>query len=164
MKENGLIHELIHINDTMPSLDEFQEMMEPYKQGGSLFIFDDTISQLNSDFQQLFCNSTHHFNASVIYVSQILKLNDDVWRVMSYNTHYMVLMSNSRETQQISTLSSQYNKRSKTFLLESFLDATENKPYSYLFVDYKQNTLQNLRVLSKIFPNQFPVEVYVVNK
>ncbi len=164
MKKNELVHELIHVEDIMPSLDAFHKMMEPYKQEGSLFIFDDTISQLNTDFQQLFCNSSHHYNASIIFVSQILKLDDKTWREMSLNTHYMVLLNNTRDMDQVSRLSHQYNRMNRNFLFESYIDATHNKPYRYLFLDFKQDTPPTLKVLSQIFPNQFPVNVYLENR
>lgn len=163
MKESGLVDELVHVKDVMPTLDQLNDMMEPYKEGGSLFIFDDTMSDINSDFQQLFCNSTHHHNCSIIFVTQVLKLNDDVYRIMSKNTQYMTLMSNARDDSDISMLSTQYRKNNRLFLYESYLHATKNKPYSYLLIDYCQNSPPTTRVLARIFPHEFPVRAYFEN-
>ena len=162
MKESGLVNELIHA-DTMPSLDEMSQMMEPYKEVGSLIIFDDTMSDINSDFQQLFCNSSHHYNCSIIFLTQVLKLNDDVYRVMSKNTHYMTLMSNPRDDSDIAMLSTQYRKNNRQFLYQSYLAATKDKPYSYLFINFHQNSPPTTRILGRIFPHEFPPTVYLEN-
>ena len=58
MEKEGLIHELILVDSkTLPSYDDFYAMAHPYKNnGGSMMIFDDIMSLVNSDFEQLFCN------------------------------------------------------------------------------------------------------------
>ena len=71
MENTGLVDELINVNEQLPSLDEITEMVHKYKdQGGSLLIFDDTMSSISEDFEQLFCNLSHHENMSIIFLTQ----------------------------------------------------------------------------------------------
>lgn len=158
MEETGLVNELINVNEQMPNLQEIVDMVHNYKdKGGSLLIFDDSMTDLNEDFEQLFCNISHHENASIIFLTQNLFYKDKHFRTMSLNCHYMVLMKNDRDKQQISILAKQFSPNNNAFIVQAYTDATK-KPYSYLIVDFKSDTHHNLRVRSDIF--KFPCTVY----
>jgi len=104
MENEGLVHELISVDSkTLPSYDDFYAMAHPYKNsGGSMMIFDDIMSLVNPDFEQLFCNLSHHENCSVIFLTQNLFYKDKAFRTMSLNSHYIVLMKNDRDKMQTS--------------------------------------------------------------
>ena len=60
MRENKLVDEFIDVSKGMPTLDDYDQWVSPYTDsGGSMFIFDDSISDLNHDFENLFCNISH---------------------------------------------------------------------------------------------------------
>lgn len=159
MEEEGLVNEIINVKDKFPSLDEISEMVHKYKdQGGSLLIFDDTMSDINNDFEQLFCNLSHHENASIIFLTQNLFYQNKVFRTMSLNCHYLVLMKNDRDKQQTSILAKQYSPNNSKFIVQSYADATK-KAYSYLLFDFRPETPSNLRIRSNIF--EFPCTVYI---
>ena len=51
MENLGLIDEMIDVKEKMPSLDEIHDMVFPFKEdGGSMIIFDDSMTSINSDF------------------------------------------------------------------------------------------------------------------
>jgi uridine kinase len=159
MEETGLVNELINVSENFPSLNEIQEMVHKYKdQGGSLLIFDDTMTDLHEDFEQIFCNISHHENASVIFLTQNLFYQNKVFRTMSLNCHYMVLMKNDRDKQQISILAKQFSPNNNAYITKAYAEATK-KPYSYLLLDFKPEGPQNLRVRSNIF--EFPCIAYI---
>jgi hypothetical protein len=147
MEETGLVNELINVSENLPSLNEIQEMVHKYKDlGGSLLIFDDTMTDLHEDFEQIFCNISHHENASVIFLTQNLFYQNKVFRTMSLNC------------QQISILAKQFSPNNNAYITKAYAEATK-KPYSYLLLDFKPDGPQNLRVRSNIF--EFPCIAYI---
>lgn len=161
MKSGGLIDEVIDTSQSFPSLQEITDMVRPYKDsGGSLVIFDDLLTQLNPDFEKIFCNLSHHENASVIFMTQNLFYKDKVYRTLSLNSHYFVIMKNDRDRQQISILARQACPNNSKYILTAYEDATK-KPYDYLILDFRSDTPPTLRVRTNIFIHQFPVIVYL---
>ncbi len=159
MEADGLVHELVTVNEEMPSLETIISMVEKYKnQGGSMLIFDDTMSDLNNDFEQLFCNVSHHYNSSIIFLTQNLFYQKTTFRTMSLNSHYLVLMKNVRDTQQISILAKQFSPYNNSFLVQSYAEATKN-PFSYLLLDFRPDSPQELRLRSNLF--EFPCLVFL---
>lgn len=61
-------------------------------------------------------------------------------------------MHNPRESSQIKRLSEQID--GTKFIYDCYKDSTSNKPYSYLFLDFNQETPEHLRVRSNLFPNE----------
>jgi hypothetical protein len=161
MENLQLIHELVNVKDNFPSLDEIYNMVNPYKdEGGSLIIFDDSMNSVNSDFELLFCNLSHHSNCSIIFLTQNLFFKDKSFRTMSLNSHYIVLMKNDRDKQQISILGKQISPFNSSFITSAYQEATK-KAYDYILLDFSQETPPILRVRSHIFPHQFPCTIYI---
>ena len=77
------------------------------------------------------------------------------------NSTYVVLMSNPLNERQMSTLCLQ---RGGAFIMECYRDATRNKPYSYLFLDCDQETPEEVRVRTNIFPNEDPISFVKLSK
>ena len=164
MKENNLVHELIDVSKQMPTLDDIKEMVDPYTdKGGSMIIFDDCMSDINSDFENLFCNLSHHMNCSIIFLTQNLFYQDKVFRTMARNSQYMVLMKNERDKLQGSILGKQYSPGNHTFIPNVLREATKH-PYGYLILDFSPETAPTVKVLSHIFPHEFPTRVYLETK
>jgi Cdc6-like AAA superfamily ATPase len=162
MEKEGLIHETIFVDKkTIPSLDDFYEMVHPYKEkGGSMIIFDDVMTLVNPDFEQLFCNLSHHENCSIIFLTQNLFYKDKSFRTMSLNSHYIVLMKNDRDKMQTSILGRQFSPGNSKFITDAYANATK-KPYSYLLLDFKPDSPPHLRVRTNIFPHEFPIIAYL---
>lgn len=164
MKESNLIHELIDVSKQMPTLDDIKEMVDPYTdKGGSMIIFDDCMSDINNDFENLFCNLSHHMNCSIIFLTQNLFYQDKVFRTMARNSQYMVLMKNERDKLQGSILGKQYSPGNHTFIPHALREATKH-PYGYLILDFSPETAPTVKVLSHIFPHEFPTRVYLETK
>ena len=164
MKDSNLVHKLVDVSQQMPTLDEIKEMVEPFKNnGGSMIIFDDCMSDINSDFEQLFCNLSHHMDCSIVFLTQNLFYQNNTFRTMSRNTSYMVLMKSERDKLQISMLGKQYSPHNHKFIEQAYYEATK-QPYSYLFLNYCANVPNSVRVLSHIFPHEFPVRTYLESK
>ena len=136
MRENNLISELMSIDNDNISYEKLVEKVSPFKdKHGSLIIFDDAMTELSDKFEQVFTNLSHHQNCSVIFLTQNLFYKDRAYRTMSLNAHYMFLMRNERDKQQIATLAKQFSPGNNQFVIQSYIDAT-TYPYIYLLLDF----------------------------
>lgn len=161
MKRDGLIDELINANIDFPTSDSITDAVSQYKdKGGCLIVFDDILADITSDFVKMFCNTSHHENASMIFLTQNLMYQNKHFRTMSLNCHYIVLMKNERAVQQVSFLSRQLCPENIPYIIQAYSKATKTKPYSYLIIDLRSDTNKQIQLRSNIFPHEFPTRVY----
>ncbi|MGL6007011.1 ATPase/DNA packaging protein [Aeromonas sobria] len=161
MLETKLVHELISLDSNEFNFETIVEKINPYKNGnGSMIIFDDSMTEVADNFEQIFTNISHHHNCSVIFITQNLFYKDKAYRTMSLNTHYFFLMKNERDKQQIGNLARQFCPGNTTYVIQSFNDAAK-APYSYLLIDFTQDSPACLKLRSNIFPHQFPYQIYL---
>ena len=130
----------------------------------TLIVLDDNMYQVTNDLliSDLFTKLSHHLNITVILLVQNLFPKSKFMRDISMNSTYLVLMSNPREKLQIKTLSTQID--GSDFILNAFIDATSNIPFGYLFLDFEQNTPDEIRVRSYIFPNEKQIVYIKISK
>jgi hypothetical protein len=64
-------------------------------------------------------------------------------------------MKTPRDKAQIMALASQIYPNKTKFLIEAFNDATKNQ-FGYIKVDMKQDTPDNLRIQTRITPEELP--------
>lgn len=165
MMEEGLIHEMIDMNDYDVNFEEISKKVTPYAKGnGSLIIFDDSMSELKPGFERIFTVLGHHTKCSLIYISQNIFFNNKTFRNISLNFHYIVKMRNKRDLSQIKYLANQLCPGNSKYIIQSYYAATE-KPYSYLFIDCSANSPAELRLRTNIFPlrnsDQTPYTVFL---
>lgn len=161
MKKDGLIDELINANKDFPTSESITDVVSEYKdKGGCLVVFDDILVDITSDFVKMFCNTSHHENASMIFLTQNLLYQNKHFRTMSLNCHYMVLMKNDRAIQQVSFLSRQLCPENVPYLIQAYSSAMRTKPFSYLVIDLRSDTKTEIRLRSNIFPHEFPIRVF----
>lgn len=161
MEREGLVTEFISVAQSFPTYDEIANKVHPYKNdGGCLLVFDDMMTQLTPDFERIFCNLSHHENASVIMLSQNLFYRAKEYRTISLNTHYMILMKSTRDTRQISLLGTQICPSNSRYIVSAYENATK-KPYSYLLLDFRSDTPPAIKVRTNIFPHEFPPVTYL---
>ena len=112
-----------------------------------------------SVLSKLFTKGSHHRNISVVFISQNLFIQGKYTRTISLNSHYMIIFKNPRDKAQFSHLARQMFPDNTRYLNECFMDAT-SLPHGYLFLDFKQDTQEILRVRSNILPNDKTI-VYI---
>ena len=120
-----------------------------------IVIIDDLMHEINKEkhFENLFIKKSHHLNISVIFSVQNLFYNAKSMRTVSLNSHYIILMKNPRDSQQVSSLARQIFPNYKSYFMESFSDAT-NKAYGYIRIDLTPDTPENLRLTTRITPEE----------
>lgn len=117
-----------------------------------LIIVDDLMSESGSSIEHLFTKGCHHRNISLIFLTQNIFYKSKHSRTMSLNTQYLIIFKNARDKLQIATLARQMYPGNANFLIQAFTDATA-KPYSYLLIDLRNQTPDNIRVRTNIFPD-----------
>ena len=125
----------------------------------NLVVIDDLLSETDARVTKLFTRGSHHKNTSVIYITQNMFDKNRENRTISLNAHYMVLFKSPRDAMQVEHLARQMFPGKTKYMREAFADAT-SQPFSYLLVDLKPDTPDDLRLRSKIFPGENQV-VYI---
>lgn len=128
-----------------------------------LVIIDDLMSETNSDVVDLFTKGSHHFNVSIMYVTQNIFNQGKGRRTISLNAHYIVAFKNPRDRVQIQTLSRQVCPDNSRYIQEAYKDATD-RPFGYLLFDLKQSTSDLHRYRTNIFPEDIPSNVVYIPK
>lgn len=113
-------------------------------------------SRLISD---LFVKGSHHRNISIILLIQNFSMKGSENRNISLNSQYIVLFKNPRDKSMASNIARQMYPRKTKFFQKIFDDATK-KPHSYLFIDLKSDTPEEMRLLSNVLGEEEYVSVY----
>ena len=111
------------------------------------------MSEAGEGVSNIFTKISHHRNVSVIFLTQNMYYKSKQARTMSLNTQYLVLFKNPRDATQVATLGRQMYPNNSKFLVEAFQDATK-RPYGYLLLDLRADTLENYRVRTNIFAGE----------
>jgi hypothetical protein len=138
-------------NDSLPSIDEIS------KSNFNIVILDDLMVNLAKDERlvKFFTVWSHHYNLSVIFVVQNLFFQSIQMRTISLNCHYIVVFKNRRDQSQIGFLGRQLFPHKWKLFIEAYEDATL-KPFGYLIIDIKSDTPENLRLRTRVLPEELP--------
>ena len=145
----------VTLHQGLPDVEELKKFQEP-----QLVVLDDMMDECSRSpvLNALFTKYVHHYCMSVIFLVQNIFYSKT--KTARVNTNYMVLFKSPADKLQIATLARQlYPNRGKSFL-RAYEDAT-SEPYSYLLVDLTQGTQEEMRLRSKVFPDEYTV-VYMV--
>jgi tRNA U34 5-carboxymethylaminomethyl modifying GTPase MnmE/TrmE len=121
--------------------------------GNMILVVDDMMDEAQDIMSAVFTKISHHKNICCIFLTQNLFMKGKHSRTISLNAHYLVLMKNARDRAQISHLAQQVYPHNSKFLVESYNDATA-QPFTYLLLDFKPKTTEEMRVLTGILPHE----------
>jgi hypothetical protein len=125
----------------------------------NLVVIDDLLAETDARVTKLFTKGSHHKNTSVIYITQNMFDKNKENRTISLNAHYMVLFKSPRDVMQVEHLARQMYPGNTKYMREAFSDAT-CKPYSYLLIDLRPDTPDEMRLRTNVFPGEMHT-VYV---
>jgi len=137
--------------DGLPELSELKSDPALPK----LVVLDDLMCQADKKVKELntlFTRGAHHWNCSVIHIVQNAFFGN--LRTARINSHYIFLMKNPGDTNQVKQLGLQiFPDRLKEFL-DAYRKATLPK-YGYLLIDLHPDCPDELRLRTNIFPSEF---------
>lgn len=115
-----------------------------------LLIIDDLLDPEYAPLvRDLFIKGSHHLNMSVVFITQNLFIPNKDYRTLSLNAHYVIVFKNPRDMSQIRHLGQQAFPSYPGFLTLVYNNETQEK-HSYIVVDFKQGTPDNLRVRNSV--------------
>ena len=116
----------------------------------SMLIIDDLLDPEYAPLaKDLFIKGSHHLNMSVIFITQNLFFANKDFRTLSLNAHYLVIFKNPRDMSQIGYISRQAFPANPRFLTAVYNGETHER-HSYIVLDCKQATPDNLRVRNSV--------------
>ena len=134
-----LYEEIVKIS---PCVVEFVEgLSKDFKtEPGTLLILDDLQGgDSRQNIKIWFTVKSHHFNTSLIYLTQNIFDKHNDHRTISLNTHYIILFKNPRDASQVTHLAKQMFPGNTRLMVEAYKQATLI-PHSYILIDLKQST------------------------
>jgi hypothetical protein len=138
----------IEVYNGIPTKDEILS-----KPKNLLLILDDLTNEIKPEFLNiLFTRGSHHWNVSVILVTQ--NLFDKNIKIARINSHFLILMKSPQSLLQIKTLGAQLFPGKTQYFLESYNDAIEKNQYGYLIINMKPNVSPDFRLSTNIFPEE----------
>ena len=157
----ALLDELLKIVPDIEYVEGIPENLESMfnRSVSNLVILDDLMDEGGDSkaISQLFTRGRHD-NLSVIFLTQ--NLFHPKQRIISLNSDYMVIFKNIRDKSQFTNLEKQFMPNHVNFMKCVFQDATR-LPHSYLFLDMKPETEEELRIKTNILPDEAPQYVYM---
>ena len=89
-------------------------------EGPKLLICDDLIMSLSRDLAKHFIAGSHHKETTTIFITHSLFLNNELYRLISNNSQYIMLFKNKRNFSQVSRLGRQVLGVEYQRLLEAY--------------------------------------------
>ena len=134
--------------------DMVEKIQNENHNSNTLVVLDDMMIETENDkrLPALFTKMRHK-NVSTIFLVQNLYFKSKYMTTVTRNAHYLVVFENPRDASMITTLNRQAYPDNPGFLKDAFRQATE-KPYGYLFLDFKPGGDKRLRVREGILPNE----------
>ena len=142
LKDSGVI-----FTEGLPDVDEWTVDRK------RLMILDDLMNETDERVTRLFTKISHHRSLSVIQIVQNIFSKNKEQRTISLNSHYLVVFKNPRDKSQIINLGKQIYPGMSKFVNEAFISATQT-PNSYILFDLRQETSEELRLRTNIFPGE----------
>ena len=123
-----------------------------------LLVIDDLMEEVSSskDIADFYTKFSHHYNYSIITLTQNLFCKGPFFPTISLNSHHFWLMKSVRDISVIKTIGRQMGK--EKLVIEAYLDAVKDR-YGYLFLNCSPGCDEKARVRAKIFEN--PSVVYL---
>lgn len=143
----------IDFREGLPRGDDF-----PENAGPKLVIMDDLMAETDKNVVNIFTRASHHRNLSVFFLTQNLFHRGQ--REISLNSNYIVVFKNPRDRAQIAHFARQIWPENARFVQDAYADIS-GKAHGYLLFDLKQNTPENCRLRTDIFPDDRYTVVYV---
>ncbi len=132
----------------LPGMDSIEAISQP-----TLFVIDDSMSQLDQTICNIFLMYSHHRNLSVILLLQNYYSKNKYMRDINTNTNYVIFMKNPRNKLAVSHLAKESFPSQYKYVMDSYYDATR-EPFGYLLFNFNQEAEDSMRLLTNISPEE----------
>ena len=116
--------------------------------GSKLLICDDLILELDRNLAQHFIAGSSHKNTTTIFISHSLFLNNELYRLISNNSAYILLFKNKRNFSQVTRLGRQILGTQFGLLVEAY---KYTKAFNFVLLLFHALVPEELLVVSDFF-------------
>ena len=116
--------------------------------GAKLLVIDDLILSLSRDLVNHFLAGSHHKNTTTIFTTHSVFLNNDMYRLISNNSQYIMLFKNKRNLAHIKLLAHQVLEKEHNRLLEAYKYLS---PYEFVLLSFHPKVPDELLVTTDFF-------------
>jgi len=146
-------------DDWLSDNEEVEENKLPH----FLIVIDDFMNEStnSNELTEYMTRGSHHKNFSFIQLTQNIFWRSKDARTRTLNLHYVVLMKQYRDIQQIRLLSRQiaHGPGDSTAFMGGYKDATSQRPYSYLLISFHPRDDRALMLRTNIFDGEEPQDM-----
>ena len=118
----------------------------------SMLVIDDLLTETNKEVGNTFIRGSHHLQISLFYITQNLFPNNDTFRLMSSNAHYIILWHNQRNFRQVHTLARQIfvDQKDLARIFNAYKAAAKN-PRDFILLSFSPLLPSELTVIGDFF-------------
>ena len=129
----------------------------------SNIVVDDLLNEMssNADIRKMFTKGRSHLNCTVILLWQNVFPKEPEKRNLSINAQHIVIFKNPRDKSQIRFFAQQVAPGKVISFLEVFNDCMK-RSYRHLHCNFSQNTPEEIRYKTSLFPHEYPIIVYKI--
>lgn len=147
----------VHILNGIPTDEDLHRLEKP-----ALVVLDDLLTSMSKSYlERLFMIKSHHMNLCCVLLTQ--NLFDPIIKTARQNSHYFVLLNSLSSNLSTRVIGQHLFPRRLDFFMSAYSQATEKKPFGYLFLSAHPQTSSIVRLRTGIFPDEQPV-VYLPSK
>lgn len=140
------------------NLDAMVEVVEEIPtelERNSLIILDDQMTSLTKEILDLFIIKSHHLFTSVIFIAQNLFHNSKLFREISLQTEYLIVLKNPRDVNQFARFCQQLVGPGQTKALVNVYKKATAERYGYLLIDLSTACEDVFRYRNQIFQKEY---------
>lgn len=124
----------------------------------TLIVIDDLmLDSFNKQICSLFIKGSHHLNMSIILITQNIFHGGKYCRDISLNAKYICIFKSPRDGSQFRYLAQQIFPEGASSLYNVYKKITEERAFSYLFIDLTQKAHHLLRFRTNIFDKDYSI-------
>ena len=142
----------LEFHEGLPSLEKVQSLHDG---DFHVIVLDDLMEHIvkSVEVQNLFTKYCHHYNITVIFLTQNVFAQGPCTRTININTHILILFANKRDESQAMNLGKQLYPCNLKIFMEAYEDAT-SQLHGYLVIDCDPKSSCDLKLRTNIFPGE----------
>ena len=142
----------LEFHEGLPSLEKVQSLHDG---DFHVIVLDDLMEHIvkSVEVQNLFTKYGHHYNITVIFLTQNVFAQGPCTRTININTHILILFANKRDESQAMNLGKQLYPCNSKIFMEAYEDAT-SQLHGYLVIDCDPKSSRDLKLRTNIFPGE----------
>ena len=119
--------------------------------GSKALIIDDLSLSQNADLTNHFLRGSHHKQCTTFYITHSIFMNDDNFRILSNNAHYIMIFKNRRNQAQVSRLANQVFAGDESKRITDAYKYSSLQPFGFILLSFHPRIPNEYTVISDFF-------------